>query len=114
MTQEEDVMREALLALLCVGDTIRYIACNQYSSVGGIYHIGRLYRIQRINPGVSIRITSTLSEFSVDIENLHQYNGRLYICYGLKPWSEDYREVLDEIGRVVESQELQYTSEWEW
>jgi hypothetical protein len=93
MTQEYEEIREALIALLCVGDKIMYIHCGAFVKVG--YHI-----IKICEDGVILKELNQIKLLWREFEHykgvLHAWDVSPLVC----PYRTDKR--INEMIRLLE------------
>jgi hypothetical protein len=112
MTQQDYKIREALIALLCVGDTIYHLATNQSDYNANTqqhnhYHLITNYIISEIISNKKIRVGSRWSGFIQDLSMVDEYNGKLYI-WNIQGWYAPNKYEL-RVQRMKEYIESPYT-----
>lgn len=111
MKQEDDKIRECLIALLCVGDTIRHLSTNRpaytidtLGTQAKPLNIIAEYKIAAIRDNNNIRIRTSSVEFDQDINDIHQHEGILYVCNTLNWYGDDeYERFLAELALFIQS-----------
>jgi hypothetical protein len=112
MTQQDYEIREALIALLCVGDKIHHLATNQsnYNAVTQLhnhYHLLTTYIITEILPNQKIRVGGKYSGFIQTLDMVDEYKGKLYI-WNVQGWYSPNKYEL-RLSRLAEYLESPYT-----
>jgi hypothetical protein len=97
--EEYENIRNGLLALLCVGDKINYIAFGHNQRYNIIYQ----YLITYVEE-VIIRIQDDLGYFhNIYKSTIEHYNGELYIWQGMSTPPYRSQKRIKELAKIVES-----------
>jgi hypothetical protein len=106
MTQADYKIREGLIALMCVGDTIFHLHGEDETSN---YHLKvvRTCTILEIHETTIKVIDTTDNPYVVDINLIDEYNGYLYI-WTATGWygSNNYERRLEKMDRILKSADL--------
>jgi hypothetical protein len=113
MTQADYKIREALIALMCVGDYIFYLATNQAdinirTNLQTEYHVITTHRILEISDN-QIRVGTRYAGFLQNKNMIDEYQGRLYI-WNMQNWFDpNHHELrIAKMAEYIESPNTKY------
>jgi hypothetical protein len=108
MTQEENKIREGLVALLCVGDTIKHLGVGVVSSY--ITDVIREDTVIQILDENMLRMRAYGGAIYLQsLDSIDEYNGELYIFNDNgKYYHDDYDERMKRLIRIINSDQTEF------